>query len=394
MRKGRGDQETECRICVRMRYRILLFCGCFCWATDAIARPVVDRERIVVLNHRTDDDPLEDSFLVALRSHLSELKVLLDVRPLPNTQNPVEVASLLMATRPPDEPLLYAWLTRYPPRTIVYIFEPKGPHLRARETTVSDSAATASEELALILRSAILAKLSGDEPEFTDEPLPALTLNTHGSAPPTPPTSTSKAHLGPSTALSASPRSRTPVQIPATAAPLFTVGGIIGYVVDPAIANAGFQGGPGIRLFGQWQDLRLGLGYVAQPTTRLRSDDVDFVIERHPFLSFASYRWFGNAVSWHGELHFLADPMLRRTISARYPLEGQTPSQRWEWSLGAQLRGELQLPFGPKLTLAAGGAFSLNPYSFELARAEARQKTAEALAVRPVADLGLVWLMR
>ena len=337
--------------------------------SEVAAQLPTAQSRVVVLIQSASPDALELDFLPNLRWQLTELELTLSERAAPaffELRDYVDEAQKVSNT---SETFLVAWITRERNHTNVYLYDPKGPHLYAREVAVSESPAAASEELALILRSAIQARLDGGDLAMAEIALPKPVV------------------LAPPPAPKVSPLPTSDVQ------PIFRelkwaveLSGIFAHPLS--VAN--WQGGLGLRMWARVRPVRFGLGYTVFPGLRVSSEQSEFSVQRHPAEAFVGYRlWLGD-LNVIAESAFIADLIRRETTLSRVPLSGQQPNWRWLWAVSGRLRFETHLLSSLWFTTAAGAEFPLNPYSFEFVVAGQNQAIARILPVRPTLELGLV----
>ncbi len=304
-----------------------------------------------------------------MRWQLAELDLTLTERTAPASFELIDYVTEAQRVAGTSEAFLVAFITHQRDRTNVYLYDPKGPHLYAREVAVSESPAAASEELAIILRSAIQARIDGGDLAMAEIALPKPAVPKRPTTPRvwTPPTGKV-------------------VTIPRE---LRGAAGLSGVTSRP-LSDADWQEGLVLRAWAQARPIRFGLSYSIFPGLSVSSDLAEITIYRHPIEAFVGVRIGTGAVNVLAESAFCADPIRRETALAQPPLTGQPPNWRWLWSVSARLRFETRL-FSPVwFTAAAGAEFPLNPYAFELAVAEQRQRLARILSVRPTFEMGLV----
>jgi hypothetical protein len=357
----------------------------------AATQPQRATSNVVALSRQTTPDILESSFFEALRSHLKELGIGLEVSSAPRTNDPLTIASSLTLGTKNPEPIFYTWLAQYPPRVIVYLYEPGGPHLGARESTLGSSTAATSEELALILRSAILARRSGARAELdevdwapaastrreeTDKPSAVLEGTAAPPADVTPAASPTHSNLS-------SERGRSP-----------NLGAAIGFAYEKPFSRDAFQGGLHARLWLGTDTTRVGLGYLATPTFVIRTRSAELTIERRPVDIFVSQTLTGRIARVAGELRLVVDPLRRRTLTAQSPLEPEPATTRWTYALGAFVRGEVSLTPGLSWTAWAGADVVANPFTFGVTRGDKRETISDVLTVRPALGTGLLLFAR
>ncbi len=326
------------------------------------------QSRVVVLIQSASPDALELDFLPNLRWQLAELELTLSEKRAPVVHQLIDTVSEAQQVSRTSETFLVAWITREQNHANVYLYDPKGPHLYAREVAVSESPAAASEELALILRSAIQARLDGGDVAMAEIALPKPVV-----VPPAPP--------APVTPL---PQRQvvTFVREPQWAAALSAV-------LTHPMSEASWQGGLLLRLWARVKPVRFGLSYSVFPDLVVSTEQSKFSVQRHPAEAFVGYRLSSGELNIIVESAFSADPIRRETTFSQVPLSGQEPRWRWLWAVSGRLRFETHLGSSLWFTTAAGAEFPLNPYSFELSVADQQQRIAKILPVRPIVEVGL-----
>ena len=339
-------------------------------AQNEVAPPLpAAQSRVVVLIQSASPDALGLDFLPNLRWQLSELVLTLSERTAPEFFELIDYVSEAQKVSSTSETFLVAWITRKQSHINVYLYDPKGPHLYAREVAVSESPAAASEELALILRSAIQARLDGGDVAMAEIALPKPVV--------------------------AAPLPRPPVspfpekQVVTCAREPKGAIALSGILTHP-VSEANWQGGLSLRLWARVRPVRFGLGYSVFPGLAVSSNQAGILVQRHPMEAFVGYRLGSGDLNVIVESAFSADPIRRETTFSREPLSGQQPNWRWLWAVSGRVRFETYLVSSLWLTTAGGAEFPLNPYSFEFAMAGQTQALAKILPVRPTFELGLV----
>ncbi len=338
-------------------------------AADATGSQSAPRARTVVLLQSTPVDTVGLDFVPNLRWQLAELELTL-------TEASVPVATALIDTVQEAEriavaanALLVAWVSRQPTAMNVYLLDPIGPHLYAREVAVSESPSAASEELSLILRSAIQARIDGSDLDMAEILLPKPEPTKARVTPPAPP-----------------PPSRTmPIQ---QEVPDWGVGA--SSVVERPFSPGHWQAGLGLRSWAKVHRFRFGLGYSIFPGLAITSENADIELQRHPMEGFVGLQLGAAHLVVVAETGFGADLIRRQTTSAAVPLSGLVPNSRWLWALSQRVRLEARLASPLWFTMAGGLEVPLNPYTFDFAIAERRLTLARVLPVRPTVEIGLV----
>ncbi len=328
------------------------------------------QSRVVVLIGSASPDAVELDFLPNLRWQLAELNLTLKEKTAPVLYEWLDYVREAERVTSTSDTFVAAWITHENGRTNIYLYDPKGPHLYAREVAVSESPAAASEELALILRSAIQARLDGGALAMAEITLPS-------SAPLAPP----EVHQPPPP----------PVpfhEVSESINPLWAPG--VSGVASRPLSGSNWQAGLLLRLWAKVRPIRFGLSYSMFPGLDASSKWASITVYRHPTEVFAGYEIARGSVIVVAESAFCGDPIRRDTTYADAPLTGEGPRWRWLWTLSERMRFETRLVSPLWLTVAAGAEIPLNPYDFQVSIAEQKQTLARILPVRPTLELGLV----
>jgi hypothetical protein len=264
-------------------------------------------------------------------------------------------------------PIAVVWLEHEPNGVTVYFYDPAGPRLYARRLEEVDTPA-ATEAIAIMLRSAVVALREGGAVAMAELPLPVPAPEPKQSIPPAPAPETSHGRptWGVSAGYAASWYAReTPIQH----------GLALSSLLRP---------GEGPWLF--------GVSYTHFTALEVEQHGVVTRLRRHAGeaslgaeLSVAPF-WF----VVQGAL--VGDSIDRTTASASAPFVGTSPSQRWTWALSTRLGCALPLASAWDVYVNVGADFLLNRFDHVVVGAEG---TAEAvvlpLRTRPRMELGLRW---
>jgi|GEM_PF-6497246 len=339
------------------------------WVAPAQAQEAAGKQHIVVLTRGALPEPSEASFVANLRAHLSELKLSLGAQELPISAGLPETVAEARRQTETANAFLVVWIMRDGGSRTVYMYDPVGPHLRARSVTLSGSSAAASEELALILRSEILARLQGGE-----VPMPEVALPKATALVPEAPTAMVE---------EASPIHPT--------SPRWGVGPA--GIYDQPVRDQHGQFGLGLRAFAGGHRFRGGLAYTFFPAFEVSAPEATISLRRHPIEGFAGYdMWNTRVHSLVAEVGFLLDPIQRRTESVQAPLSSLGANWRWSAAATARLRSELRVLRNLAVNLGVGVEALVNPYDFEVEVATERRVVARLAPFRWTLELGMTIL--
>lgn len=345
-------------------------------ATSRATWPV-EASRSVVLIQSRAPSPVDRNFSENLRWQLSELDLGLREVPAASEQTWQELVQQAGQVASRGDTLLVAWITHTPSATIIYLFDPKGPHLYARQVAVSDSPAAASEELALIVRSALQARLDGGSLALPEIALPAETPKTTNQA--------SAAH---SRAVLPTATSREDQQL----APTIPSWGVdLAGVVTHPFSHGDWQLGVAIRTWLEWQRVRLGVGYTTLSSLEVANERAAIAVYRRPFELFAAIVWSARGFRFLATSMLGLDALQRDTTRVAPALSPRGSNERCLVTVGERLRAEVSLLEPVWLSLAGGVEVPLNPYVFEVASDHQRVTIAETLPIRPSFELGVVF---
>lgn len=304
------------------------------------------------------------SLRTATAGQLTELGIeLVEVAPLPSVPNVRRAGQVSKDLTP----IAVVWLERGPHGFTVYFYDPAGPRLYARQLEETDTPA-ATEAVAIMLRSAVVALREGGAVAMAELPLPDPAPEPRPTIPPasTPATPSRRPTLGVAAGYAGSWYARrTPVQ-------------------HGLALSSQLRPGDGPWLFGisythftALKDERQGVA------TRLRrhAGDVSLGAELRiaPFWFVAQGALVGDLVS-------------RTTASARAPFVGTSPSQRWSWALSTRLGCALPLASVWDVYFNVGADFLLNRFDHVMVGAEgSAEAVVSPLPTRPRLELGLRW---
>ena len=313
---------------------------------------------------------LETQLVAAVRAQLQELDVHLIVFP-------AAAQALALNTRRAREVGLangavgVIWIEPGATSLDVYLYEVGGDHLYVRRVPTTHSAEASSEEVAIMLRSAVGAMLYGSSISMTEvavpEPAPVA------PAPSAPPAEVS---------------SRVPEPARADAG-IVRIGA--SYVGTLFSREASFQHGVGLAagLHVPGSPWFLGLAYTYFPPLELIGAGVRTRVRRHPAELYGGAEFEWQRLWFVAEAAVVADNVERTTETAGQGLSEAAPSSRWLWALSTRLGGAVTLAGNLRCTAKIGAEFLLNPYDQVIAGAAGDQVVASPMPARPRAEIGV-----
>jgi hypothetical protein len=300
----------------------------------------------------------------AAAGQLTELGIeLLELPQLPSVPNVRRASQLAKELAP----IAVVWLERAPDGLAVYFYDPVGPRLYARRLEEADTPA-ATEAIAIMLRSAVVALREGGAVAMAELPLPDSVAAPKQPTPPAP--GSLKTHRRPSLGVAAGYANawyarKTPIQ----------QGLALSSLLRP---------GEGPWLF--------GVSYTHFTALDVEQQAVVTRLRRH-----AGEVWLGAELRVT-PFRFLAQGALvgdlvhRTTASAPAPFVGTSPSQRWSWALSTRLGCALPLTSAWDVYVNVGADFLLNRFDHVVVGAEgASHAVVSPLPTRPRMELGLRW---
>lgn len=344
------------------------------------ARAETRRTVLVLLPASKDGDSTANGamfrFVDNLSWQLSELGLSLVTTSAPSHFDLFHYASVAKHESTRVDARLSIWVLVDAERAVLYLYDVSDHALRARTISISRSPLVAAEELAIIARSAITARLEGNPSEMAEVRLPTE----------------------PTTLPAKIPKASPPTELRRTAAvpaPLtLTFGLRTSVLVGFPVAGTGLWPGLGPTLILGLGRLRLGLGYGFYPETELRSDNAVIALRRHPIEGSLGLVLHEGSLDALAEAYGQIDRMNRVTVSTMAPFETTHPSHQWLTSLGLRGRGELPLSDAFAISLALGIEWLTRPVYFETSFDGERKKIGQLSQFRPACDFGLRWHFR
>jgi hypothetical protein len=333
----------------------------------------VTRARSVVLLQPNRDalgtEPPSLDFFANLRWQLAEMHLTLVDAKIPNPTRRDGWLDQAERIARADAPWLIVWVTYESNRANVFLYDPSGPHLYVQVVSTSDSPLAASEEIALILRSAIQARTDGGASGMSEVALPERAMPKPGTSSARPPRVVSQ---------------------PPPAHPMNHWGLAMSGALEHPVSPGPWQGGVAMRAWGRIRSFRLGLASALYPGLTVASESVEFRLHRYSFEAFAGIPFGSERTVVVLESGLGTDLTRRVTASAAPPLRGLEPDSRWLFTVSQRLRIEQFLGRHLWLTAAAGLVIPLNPYRFEVVVADQTRSLTRILPVRPSLDFGIL----
>jgi hypothetical protein len=321
--------------------------------------------RVVLADARGPSEPLESELLGALRGQLRELDV--EVVVVRAVEEPLARAARRAEQIARTEHALgVIWLELRPNKLSIFLYDSNG-HLYARDVPPDGSAASQSEAIAIILRSAIAAMLEGHAVSMTEVPLPR---------PPAPP---------PGTLVTAGNPSRAPGDDPAY------VRAGLSYVGVLFARDAPFQHGAAAALTASapGSNWFFGLDYTHFTEIEIEAKGVTMRLERHPAEAFAGLRLRTSSLHFDVRGALAADYIVRTTEQTGDGFRATSPRGRWLWAFSTRLG--VAIPTWPRIYAIAnvGAEFLLNPYDQVIGQTNGgTEVVGSPLLVRPRLELG------
>jgi hypothetical protein len=320
---------------------------------------------VLVLARPTPDQPLEIQLADALRGQLQELHV--EVLATRGFSEPVaSAARRARRISRAQHAVAVIWLEQLPEKLSVFLYDSR-EHLYARDLQLAGSAASQSEAIAIILRSAIAALLEGESVSMTEIALPAAAA---------PPIEAPKAPVEPA----ATSDRDTYLRVGA------------GYVGSIFARHTRWQHGAVLTLSASparspWF---FGLDYSYFPRITLEANGVTTELQRHPFEAFGGMELQLGGAYFNVQAALSADYLVRTTQQVSDGLVPTAASGRWLWAVSTRLGVTVPASRRVSGVLNVGADFLLNPFHQVVAQRNAgNEEVGSPLLARPRLELGL-----
>jgi hypothetical protein len=334
------------------------------WSRPAAAAA---RVAVVLAPPESPSHPLESELPSSLQGQLRELDVDVAIVRAPRaTLGPAALRAKKLAAS--EHAIAVIWLELRPTDVSVLLYQANG-HLYARDLAVDGSAASQSEAIAIILRSAIAAILEGSSVGMTEIQLPAP------PAPPAPPASSAPPPRAPRRGDRASVRAGA------------------SYVGSLFARKTAWEHGAALVLTAAPPASRwfFGLDYTHFVALELTSAEVTAKIRRHPVEVFTGITQRSSWASWQVTGALSADYVVRTTERTAEGLVPAAPSGRWLWAISTRLG--VMVPIATRVDTVAqlGAEFLLNPFHQVIGDTNVgNQVLGSPLLARPRVELGVL----
>lgn len=313
---------------------------------EAPIEPARSERAVVVLYEPLElEDGLRQRVRRAVTSELSELRVRVEWVAAAPVSDLTEAVVEARGWARSQGAAAVVWLEVSERGWRVFLFEPRGPHLRQRRIGAASSEA-ATEELAVVLRSALTAIVEGIEAGMSE-----VVLET---APPKPEPSTEAAGID-ATYLSPSVPRQT----------LLALGGV--YTGSAYTDEGPWENGGALvlQLRPERGSVFLALSHgVLSPLVidrEVSGARVRTRVRRRPTELFAGVELGKDALRWGPEVGVVADFVRRESLGAEAPFLATTTSSRWQIAGSARVRGTWFLVEGVGVSSSLGADFLVAP---------------------------------
>lgn len=316
------------------------------FAGEASSEPAHSERAVVILYEPLElEDGLRQRVREAVTSELSELRVRVEWAAAAPASDLTEAVAEAKGWAQSQGAAAVVWLEVSERGWRLFLFEPRGPHLRQRRIGAASSEA-ATEELAVVLRSALTAIVEGIEAGMSEV---VLEMAPHKPEPLAEAAGIDSTQPDPS--------------VPGRA--LLALGGA--YTGSFYTSEGPWENGGSLVL--QFRPERgsvfLGLSYaVLSPRVierEVSGAKVQTRIRRRPAELFAGVELGSGALRWGPELGVVADFVRRESLGAEAPFLATTTSSRWQIAGSARVRGTWFLVEGVGVSSSLGADFLVAP---------------------------------
>jgi len=311
-----------------------------------------------------------DGLELAVRGQLDELAV--PIATLPSQEESWAANSRLARKAAASEPTLaVVWFEQHAHEFTVFFYDPSGPHLYSRRVDAGSFMAV-SEEVAIVVRSAVGAVLEGGSVSMAELSLPTAAV----AAPPAPPPPAPK---------SAEPERRGGLWLGAS------------YVGTLYALEAPWQHGVAISaaFAAAKSPWFAGVSYTYFPPLALESARISTQLQRHPGEAFVGAQLRLASLLFVVEGAVVGDRVDRATLQVPEGLTAAADGHRWQWALSSRLGCTISLTPRVRGMLNLGAEFLLSRFDHVVEIGPTTQETLAApMPARPRVELGLefdVW---
>jgi hypothetical protein len=336
-------------------------------APDALAAPT----RVVLLTDARESDPavveLDAQLVAAASAQLAEIGVDVELRSEAQSSLSANARRAReIATSSPT--LAVTWCKRDAEGLLIFFYDPSGPRLYSRAVGWTGSAAAASEEIAIVIRSAVSAVQEGSAVGMSEVRLP--------EAPSVPP-------------VAASPPS--PAQKPAAAGVQGSVRLGASYVGTLYSTDSAWQQGAALSVSLRPANSRwfAGAAYTYFGSLALSERGIHTQVRRHPSELFVGSELHLAPFWFVAEGALVADWLERSTEQVPEGQSAAPVSRRWLWALSTRLGGALPVSDRVRCFFNVGAEFLLNRFDYAVDNAGSREIVASPMVARPRLELGV-----
>jgi hypothetical protein len=337
-------------------------------APEALAAPT----RVVLLTDARESDVavvgLDAQLVAAASAQLAEIGV--DVELRSEAQSSLSANARRAREIAASSPTLaVTWCKRDAEGLLIYFYDPSGPRLYSRAVGWAGSASAASEEIAIVIRSAVSAVQEGSAVGMSEVRLPEPL-----SAP---------VKVAPARHAEAEKRPATAVQ------GLVRLGA--SYVGTLYSTDAAWQHGAALSVSLRPANSRwfAGAAYTYFGALTITERGVHTQVRRHPGEVFVGWELRLAPFSFVAEGALVADRLERSTEQVPEGLSAAPVSRRWLWAISTRLGGVLPLNDSVRCFFNVGAEFLLNRFDYDVESASAREIVGSPMVARPRLELGV-----
>ena len=264
------------------------------------------------------------------------------------------------------------WIGTYGERATLFLYDATRARVLMRAVPTSESPTAREEQMAIIVRSTVIALLEHAEPEMDVIELPSEPVRDTARQVETKPQSAPSRRRG----------------LQATGPRRHGASAAISASVVSALLTERWSFGGALSARVYLPAAYLGAGFALHAPVDTKLGTVGFQLTRRPIELFAGYRWSGRVVSVALELAFQADALLRMTKTSDVISTTASEQTTWVFSLSPRARVERELVSGWLIFAAAGLETTLSRVEYVVVQSAAE----EVMALprwRPRFELGI-----